>query len=143
MAKWFLAGSLGVAAIGGGFSPLSAQQVSAEQAMKQADYEKAANEFISLAEEQKWDALYPLLSEDLQSYLTKEQLPQYWSGFTSPYGKINTTSIQSNHYNGVHTKVALQITAEQGSYTLVLNFDSNGKVDDFHTEMATDSKSNY
>ena len=60
--KWLLAGSLGIAAVSFG-GPLPPPHVSAEQAVKQVDYEKAAKEFVSLAEQQNWESLYPLLSQ--------------------------------------------------------------------------------
>lgn len=135
--KWLLAGSLGIAAVGvGGILPAPA--VYAEQSMKQEDYEKAAREFIALAEKQDWETLYPLLSGNLQKYLPKEQLPQFWAGFTSAYGKINTVSLQENQHNGLHQKVKLLITAENGPFVFVLNYDGHGKIDDFHTENAND-----
>lgn len=134
--KWLLAGSLGITTVGvGGFIP--SPYVYAEQSMKQVDYEQAAKEFISLAEQQDWDTLYPLLSENLQKYLTKEQLPHLWAGFAS-YGKVNTVTLQEKQNNGLHEKVKLLLTAENGTLLFVLNYNQNGKVDDFHIEAPND-----
>src|SRR5690554_955982 len=110
--KWLIACSLGVTAIsvGGVSSPLP---VYAEEATKQVDYEKAAKEFISLAQEEKWDSLYPLLSKSLQKHLPQEQLPYLWSGFSSSFGTINQVELHSTEKNGLHTKVKLLITTEQ------------------------------
>ncbi|WP_071393531.1 alpha/beta fold hydrolase [Bacillus tuaregi] len=136
MAKWLLASTLGIAAVGVG-GTLPAPAVYAEQSMKQADFEKAAKDFISLAEQQDWDTLYPLLSEQLQEFLPKEQLPQLWAGLNA-YGKINNVVLQENQHNGLHQKVKLLVTAANGPLVFVFNYDENGKVVDFHPEQASD-----
>ncbi len=135
--KWLLAGSLGIAAVSLG-APLPYPHVSAEQAVKEVDYEKAAKEFISLARQENWEALYPLLNDTLQQHLPQERLPQFWAGFTSPYGKINDVTLQASKKNGPYTKVELLITTEVQPYLFVLHYDQHGKVNDFTMAMATD-----
>ncbi|WP_102273751.1 serine aminopeptidase domain-containing protein [Cytobacillus massiliigabonensis] len=135
--KWVLASSIGAAAISGGIS-IPVQQVHAEQSVNEADFEKATKDFLALAKSQKWDELMPLLSANLQSHVSKEGLSQLWTALTSPYGAIKETAIQSYRDNGVHTKATVLLTAEKGPFLLVVNFDKNGKVDDFHTEAAYD-----
>ncbi|MCA1041648.1 alpha/beta fold hydrolase [Bacillus infantis] len=128
--KLVLAGSLGISGLAAGF-PGMVKMVQAQEQQAQADYEKAAAEFVRHAGAEKWEEAYPMLSSQLQKYVTKELLPYFWSGLTAPLGKVQKSEFKRLEEDGVHTKAIFMMTAENGAYELILRLNEEGKVDEF------------
>ncbi|MCM3238649.1 S-layer homology domain-containing protein [Heyndrickxia oleronia] len=135
--KWLLATSLSAAMIGGGLT-LPVHPVAANVLAQQVEDGQVAKEFLSFVKDQKWNEIYQLFNGNLQKYYSKEEVPQIFQGLTATFGNIQTFNVQSNVNNGIHNKVTILVTAEQGPFSFVVNVDKNGKIEDFHTEMATD-----
>lgn len=95
-------------------------------------FEEQATKFLQSAIDGDWDTAHSLLSVNLKP-LPKETLKLMWDSFTSPYGAVKEKSLKGSKNNGVHTRVITTITAEKGSYELVLNLDQQGNIDDFST----------
>jgi len=125
-----LASSLSLTGVTSGLS-VSEHHVSAQEVMKEINYENSAKEFLEFAKAKNWDAAFNLLSLNLQSALPKELLPTLWAQLTAPYGEIKETSLEGVKNDGVHTKVTFIVKAGQGAYKQVLKFNKEGKVDDF------------
>ncbi|RYI27896.1 hypothetical protein EVU96_15680 [Bacillus infantis] len=128
--KLVLAGSLGISGLAAGF-PAMVKTVQAQEQQAQADYEKAAAEFVRHAGAKKWEEAYPMLSSQLQEYVTKELLPYFWSGLTAPLGKVQKSEFKRLEEDGVHTKAIFMMTAENGAYELILRMNGEGRIDEF------------
>ncbi|MEN8701927.1 alpha/beta fold hydrolase [Bacillus infantis] len=128
--KLVLAGSLGISGLAAGF-PGMVKTVQAQEQQAQADYEKAAAEFVRHAGAEKWEEAYPMLSSQLQKYVTKELLPYFWSGLTAPLGKVQKSEFKRLEEDGVHTKAIFMMTAENGAYELILRMNGEGRIDEF------------
>ncbi|PLS17821.1 hypothetical protein CVD28_08970 [Bacillus sp. M6-12] len=137
--KLMLAGSLGLTGAAVSFSVLE-QHVSAETA-EVINYTQKAKEFVAVAEAEKWEDAYKLLSKNLQSSLTSKLLPQFYSGLTAPYGKVSETKFKELKNDGVHTMASFSVTAEKGSLELVVRLTRDGKVDDFFYDLPTNPAS--
>ncbi|MBS4190474.1 alpha/beta hydrolase [Bacillus sp. FJAT-49705] len=129
-----LASSLGLTGVVSSFS-IDEHRVSAEETIKEIDYEQRAKEFVELARANNWDAAYQQLSKNLQSVLSKDLLNSYWTNLLNSYGKIIETKFKDLKIDGVHTKATFSMTAEKGPFELVILFNSEGKVDEFYTDM--------
>jgi dienelactone hydrolase len=128
--KLVLAGSLGISGLAAGF-PGMVKTVQAQEQPAQTDFEKAADEFVRHAGAEKWEQAYPMLSSQLQKYVTKELLPYFWSGLTAPLGKVQKSEFKRLEEDGVHTKAIFMMTAENGAYELILRMNGEGRVDEF------------
>ncbi|MGD6843006.1 alpha/beta fold hydrolase [Bacillus infantis] len=128
--KLVLAGSLGISGLAAGF-PGMVKTVQAQEQQAQADYEKAAAEFVRHAGAEKWEEAYPMLSSQLQKYVTKELLPYFWSGLTAPLGKVQKSEFKRLEEDGVHKKAIFMMTAENGAYELILRMNGEGRIDEF------------
>ncbi|MGD6894623.1 alpha/beta fold hydrolase [Bacillus infantis] len=128
--KLLLAGSLGISGLAAGF-PGIVNTVQAQEQQAHTDYEKAAAEFVRHAGAERWEETFPMLSSQLQKYVTKELLPYFWSGLTAPLGKVQKSEFKRLEEDGVHTKAIFMMTAENGAYELILRMNGEGKVDEF------------
>lgn len=96
------------------------------------NFEQVASTFMTAVSKENWEGAYALFNETLKEHVPAEMLPNIWQAKTAPFGKLGKQLSIKRETNSVHTNVIMTYEGEISPVEVTINFDQDGKIDDFY-----------